>query len=205
MTDKCDLNAYWDREPKTLSKITIRSHLSIKDNHHRYRSKLTIEPQRTFSPLDFKRYCIKTLSRLHGGKGFGPFNHGSQDQDNLFEEDFAENEDYLEEEFDDQDSYLSSNSDLAGNSNSGVLKRKRIYGLNKKSSKANSISKPNLAIRVAKAAYYNNKDSLSSLQSKIFTDGGIRGIFNYFYCFGLKRWVYLKIKINIQSCIIASS
>ena len=50
-----------------------------------------------------------------------------------------------------------------------------MSGKSRKSSKHSSINTPNLAIRVAKAAYYDNKDSLSSFQSKIFTDGGIRG------------------------------
>jgi hypothetical protein len=65
---------------------------------------------------------------------------------------------------------------LAASSSSGPLKKRKSSSLSKKSpSKLSSIAKPNLAIRVAKAAYYNNKDSLNPLQSNIFTNGGIRG------------------------------
>ena len=38
--DKCDLNTYSDIEPKTLSKIAIRSHLYIKNNPDPYTSKV---------------------------------------------------------------------------------------------------------------------------------------------------------------------
>jgi hypothetical protein len=110
---------------------------------------------------------------LHGGKGPSN-NQSSQDQD--FDE---ENDDILEEDddFDDQDSYMSSNSDIAASSSSGgPFKKRKENSMNRKSLlKHSSIAKPNLAIRVAKAAYYNNKDSLNPLKSNIFTNGGIRG------------------------------
>ena len=57
MIDKFDLNAYSERELKTLPKIAIRSHLSIKDNPDCYKSKFAIEHKRPFLPLDRKRYC----------------------------------------------------------------------------------------------------------------------------------------------------
>ena len=50
MRSLSDLNAYSGREPKTLSKIAIRSNLSIKDKPDRYTSKVANENKRTFSP-----------------------------------------------------------------------------------------------------------------------------------------------------------
>ena len=139
------------------------------------------------------------MARLHGGKGLvsqasSSFAHGSSDQDEDYagseeeeDENNEDNDEYVDGmdagfDHDDQDSYLSSNSDLAGvgssggdGTSTGPFRKRKMVSTARKFEKKGALAKPSLAIRVAKAAYYNSKDSLSPLQSNIFTNGGIRG------------------------------
>ena len=108
------------------------------------------------------------VSRLHGGKGvFNQLpNQKYKDQEGgSYEPDY---DDYAEDESDsDDEAYLSSNSDM-----STSKKSKPSKNIGK------SLPRPNVAIRVAKAAYYNSKDNTANLfKSNIFTNGGIRGNF----------------------------
>jgi hypothetical protein len=109
------------------------------------------------------------VSRLHGGKGV--FNQPQSQKSGGGEpdyDDYDDDEHENESDEDEDDAYLSSNSDMS------TPKKPS----NKNSSNKKELPRPNVAIRVAKAAYYNNKDNTTSfLKSNIFTNGGIRGNF----------------------------
>jgi hypothetical protein len=84
-----------------------------------------------------------------------------------------------------QDTNSDTNDDLTNNISSKNVKNKKYKLMEKqykeeqqqaKKISINSTPKPSVAIRVAKVAYYNNKNSLTTSNSKIFVNG-IRGNF----------------------------
>jgi hypothetical protein len=140
-------------------------------------------------PCNNERALHDHVARVHGAKGLNIGKNGS-DENNYDDDDF----DYMEEEEDDTETYLSSNSDLFTNSkNSKVTQSNKKNSANLDKTKQ---PKPNVAIRVAKVAYYNSKDTVNSknpFKSNIFTNGGIRGNF-----FSQERLPLRSCKIKIK-------
>jgi hypothetical protein len=134
---------------------------------------------------------------VHGGKG-GSFNlslfaeHSNQEDDN--EETSYEDDDFEEDdESNDPFNYINKIKSSHKNNNNNNTK-KQIWNnqFKKKKLPHSNLPHPNVAIRVAKVAYYNSKighsqttsnvppttqSNTNAFKSAIFTNGGIRGNF----------------------------
>ena len=139
-------------------------------------------------PCNNERALHDHVARVHGAKGLIPVRNETEDN-NYDDDDF----DFMDEEDDDSETFISSNSDLYSNSKGTNGSRNN----KKKSKNLDKVKppKPNVAIRVAKVAYYNSKDSVNSknpFKSNIFTNG-IRGNF-----FSQERLPLKSCKIKIK-------
>jgi hypothetical protein len=116
------------------------------------------------------------VTRLHGGKGSlnKQFISSKKTSQLLDDNDDALNND--SDDIDDMDMMDSAEEDTYQSSGSDVSSKKRAA----KKRLASKHVIPNVAIRVAKVAYYNSKGTINSqnpFKSTIFSHGGIRGNF----------------------------
>lgn len=127
-----------------------------------------------------ERSLNEHVSRVHGGKSPAGSNFISNKFRNASDESYQE-EERFSDEFMDDDQEEDAEEDLLASSNSDIssIGRNNGHKARKRRSSSGGVT-PHVAIRVAKAAYYNSKSASSYQQLQLKSDilaGGFRGNF----------------------------